>query len=156
MKFAKRTYLAQVITYGIILFLLCSIILFTTGLFAFVKLGFFSDEKALEYALLLVLMLIASAIALGFVLLIAFQFFASLGLLKALKVSPQAFLAKTKSRKINTAFGLLTIIAGVVAIFVISEIILSIVLGILTTTILIFLTLDKISLKRFLLDSESN
>lgn len=152
MKFTKRTYLAQVITYGIFLFLLSSIILFTAGLFAFIKLGTINNEKALDYAILLVLMIIASAIALGFIVLTLFQFITSIKLYKASKISATHFMTKQKSRKVNTIFGILTIIAGIIVSLLVQPLLLSIIVSLIPISTTFFLILNRIAMKKIKLE----
>lgn len=148
MNFAKKVYLAQIITYGILITLLSLVVVFTAGLFIVSKVGNISSDKALDYALLLVLMIIASAVALGFIFLLVFQLVTSIKLYKSLKTSSADFLSRKKSRAINTTFGILSIIGGVVTGLLSSDIFLCLAVLIIPATVFAFLILDKIALSK--------
>ena len=108
MRFAKKVYLAQIITYSILLALLSLTVLFTAGLFMVSKVGNLSPDKALDYAIILVLMIVASAISLGFIFLLIFQLVTSIKLYKSLNISALSFLQHKKSRVINSTFGIIS------------------------------------------------
>ena len=148
MRFAKNVYLAQIITYSILLALLSLTVLFTAGLFMVSKVGNLSPDKALDYAIILVLMIVASAISLGFIFLLIFQLVTSIKLYKALNISALSFLQHKKSRVINSTFGIISIIAGIITSVLMTNPLLICITAILPTTILTFLILDKTALSK--------